>query len=399
VALKVRIAAPSKRSGFGLLAAGLVASVALVGSVSAVPPRPSQVIVIVPGCVVDPTDVLGWWRGNGDLAAAIGPGLDGSAAFATGIIGQGLAMDGTEVLSTGVLPVVSTGVTVETWLKPTVTGSTQTIMSRWDFPSTDDSARSYALFLDPSGSLTWSTDETSTRRPQEFSAAAPQLLDGRFHHVAATWDRSNTAIYVDGQLLMSGPSQGGTLNPATTTSFRLGSKAGAGNPFPFVGVLDEPTVIRRALSATEVQGIVDAGPKAKCLPDPVVVAGASGATTGAAARWKGANTGAEVFVGPLLPPSALPRSEANHTWTPGQSFDVSMAYSSTDNALTAAAGATAPVFGAIDVGGTPGSQMWHVTGADLAGDFTLTGRIEIDGAGFVGNEAMRVQATLGCAVV
>jgi hypothetical protein len=53
-------------------------------------------------------------------------------------------------------------------------------------------------------------------------------------------------------------------------------------------------------------------------------------------------------------------------------------------------------FGTIDVAGSPGAQTWHVTGAELTGDFTLTGRIEVDGAGFVGNEAMRVQATVGC---
>lgn len=424
-----------------------LSAVVLGSGVSASAPRPAQIIVTVPGCVVDPADVIGWWRGNGDLTAAIGPDLTGSATFAPTFLFQGFTLDGTETLATDALPAVSSGVTVETWLKPNAIGTTQAILSRWDFPSTDDSARSYALFLDPSGRLQWTTDETSTRRPQELSVAAPQLFNGRFHHVAATWDRSSMAIYVDGTLAISGPSQGGTLNPASTTQFRLGSKSGTGGQFGFVGLLDEPSVIRRALSATEVRDLVDAGPNAKCLPapGPVVAAGASSATPGAAARWKGANSGAEIFVGPLQPPSALPRSEATHTWTPGPGFDVVMSYNSTENTLTAtAAAATTAVFdfdtqgapgcaraswgvldvlvvdsrsdaglrftevaidgeplgdfGTIDVAGTPGAQAWHVTGADLAGDFTLTGRIEVGGAGFVGNEAMRVQTTVGCSV-
>ena len=416
----------------------------LVGSAAGAAPRSDQIVVIVPGCVVDPSDVLGWWRGNGDLTAAIGPDLAGSATFSSSIIGQGITLDGTQTLSVDGFPEVTNGVTVETWLRPTATGTTQTIMSRWDFPSTDDSARSYALFLDPSGRLVWSTDETSTRRPQDLIAEAPQLFNARFHHVAATWTATTMAVYVDGNLVISGPSQGGTLNPATTTQFRLGSKAGLGTTFPFVGVLDEPAVIRRALSATEVQGLVDAGPNAKCLPEPVpvVAAGASAATSGAAARWKGANSGAEVFVGPLLPPSALPRSEADHAWTPGTTFDVTATFNPTANTLTATAGATTAVFdfatqgapgcpaeswdvldvavadsradaglrftgaeidgipigdfGTVDVEGTPGFQAWHVTGFDLGAGFELTGRIEVDGAGFVGNEAMKVQATAGC---
>ena len=61
---------------------------ALAGSIaSASPNRSAQIIVTVPGCVVDPADVIGWWRGNGDLTAAIGPNLTGSANFASSIIG------------------------------------------------------------------------------------------------------------------------------------------------------------------------------------------------------------------------------------------------------------------------------------------------------------------------
>ena len=272
---------------------------------------------------------------------------------------------------------MSTGVTVESWIKPIATGTMQTIFSKWDFPSTDDSARSYVLFLDPSGGLLWSTDETSTRRPQELFAAAPQLFNGTFHHVAATWNQTTMAIYVDGNLVMSGPSQGGTLNPAATTQFRLGSKSGIGSPFGFAGVLDEPSVIGRALSATEITNLVDSGPNAKCLPDPVVTAGASGATTGAAARWKGANSGAEIFVGPMNSPSATPRSEADHSWSPGTSFDVTLTNNAAANTLTATATGTTTTTSTFDFAtqgaagcpwrrGTRSTFSWSTAASTLA---------------------------------
>jgi len=406
-----------------------------------------QIIVIVPGCIVDAVDIIAWWRGNGNVAATIGPDLTGSVAFAPGIIGQGMQLDNGDVLSVDAFPEVSTGLTVEAWIQPNDTGGVQTIFSRWDFPSTDDSARSYALFLEPGGRLVWSTDETSTRRPEEASTIVPLLFDGDFHHVAATWTSTTLAIYVDGTAILTVPSQGGVLNPASSTQFRLGSKSGLGDPFFFDGIIDEPAVIGRALSATEVSDLVDAGPNGKCAPvtGPTLTPGPSGAATGASARWKGANTGGEIFVGPMLPPAALPRSESNHLWTPGPGFDVTMVFDATENTLTGTAtGATtssvlydfdtqgapgcasanwdvldllvvdgradaglrvsdltvggAPLgdLGQIDIAGTPGAQAWSVTGVDFSQSFTATATIEVGGAGFVGNEGMRFQATTGC---
>jgi hypothetical protein len=406
---------------------------------------PAQIVVEVPGCVVDPSDVIGWWRGEDDLTAAIGPDLVGTTGFAPGLIDRGIALDGNQIISIDGFPEIQGGVTVETWIKPNPTSSISALLSRWDFPSTDDAARSFALFLHPDGRLVWSTDETSTRRPEEPSVTAPQLFDGAFHHVAATWSAQRIAIYVDGIEVLDVPSQGGVLNPAASTQFRLGSKAGLGNPFFFSGVLDEPTVISRALTATEILGIVDAGPNAKCVDEPTLNVGPSAATTGGAARWKGANTGAEIFVGPLLPPSALPRSEANHLWSPGSTFDVTMTYDPIAATIMATSSGGSPTtvtydftadtsptcprqdwntldllvvdsrtdaglrldgleidgvelgsVGTADVAGSPGAQAWHITGADIAQGFVPAGTIEIAGAGFVGNEGMRLQATAGC---
>jgi len=437
--------------GLAVVVLLIAAAIAATGGVAA-SSRPETIIIIVPGCVVDPADVLGWWRGD-SAVAAIGPNITGTVVSAPGLFGQAFTFDGSSVASVDAFPIVSTGVTVEAWVRPTQTDTIQTLFSRWDFPSVDDSSRSYALFLLPGGRLTWSTDETSTRRPEEPSVAAPQLFDGEYHHVAATWDQSTTAVYVDGIPVLSVPSQGGVLNPAVTTQFRLGSKAGLGDPFAYQGLIDEPSVIGRALTATEVNSLRGAGPNGKCLPTApppaptVLTAGASGATSGAAARWKGANSGAEIFVGPLLPPSALPRAEAQHTWSPGTSFDVTMTHDATADTMTATAtgaaigtaafdfnvaggapGCAKPLWNALDllvvdsrsdaglrvaavtldgvalgdvgvsdIAGTPGAQNWNVRGPDFSRTFVLTARIEVAGAGFVGNEALRFQATVGCA--
>ena len=105
------------------------------------------------------------------------------------------------------------------------------------------------------------TDETSTRRPEVLTAVAPQLLDGQLHHVAATWDRNRFALYIDGVELAAKASQGGTLNPASTTTVTIGGQI---RGLPANGVIDEPTIYARALTSIEIAGIHLADSAGKC---------------------------------------------------------------------------------------------------------------------------------------
>jgi subtilisin family serine protease len=210
------------------------------------------------------TGLVGWWRGDGSTAAAAGPALTGASAFGTGVAGQGFSLTGaTSLVANGVA--ASNGLSVSMWVKPVNTGLSQTLIGRWDFPSVDDTSRSFTVQLGPQGTLTFATDETSSRRPLELRAAAPTLFDGVFHHVAATWSQTTVAIYVDGTLVASTPSQGGTLNPASGTPLRIGSEGGpSSNAFPASGVIDEPAIWNRALTADEIRAIVAAGSSGLC---------------------------------------------------------------------------------------------------------------------------------------
>ena len=225
-----------------------------------------------PGCVVDTTGIIGWWRGEDDLAAQIGVPLQGTVAFDDGQVGRGISFDTSSDVFRPDLTSVSDGVTVEMWVRPTdlgFTGRTQALATRWDFPSTDDSARSYSLMLSPNSDLIWETDETSTRRPEVLSAAVPSIFDGEFHHVAATWNQVEIALYFDGVQVAIMPSQGGTLNPTPTTPFRLGSTTGGSAGFRYTGLMDEATLWGRALTSAEVAAISTSGASGKCTFVPV----------------------------------------------------------------------------------------------------------------------------------
>jgi Tol biopolymer transport system component len=244
----------------------LLGALAITSTTVAAPARADIITVEVPGCVIPAIDVLGWWKGQDNLAARIGPDLVGDPGFVNGFFGRAFSFNGTTTTAT-VAPLgpVSTGVTVEMYIRPIRTGSTMTLASRWDFPGIDDAARSYRLAIDAQDNLVWETDETSTRRPEALIVPATSLFDGLIHHVAATWDTSQFALYIDGVLVGSRASQGGLLNPASSVPFRLGMSSGLGGGSRYQGMIDEPSILRRALTATEVDKLYNAGPNSKCV--------------------------------------------------------------------------------------------------------------------------------------
>ena len=223
-----------------------------------------------PGCAVDPSGLIGWWRGQDELAAEVGPDLTGDSGFVDARVRRGFVMRPDDALSASGLPTVGAGVSVVAWVRPDVAAATsgrvQTLISRWDDPTADDHARSFSLRLDPFGVLTWSTDDTTSRRPLELRAGVPQVLDGDWHHVAATWDATAATVYLDGVEVATVPSQGGTLEPADGVALRIGAKGGLGPSFAYEGSIDEPAVFARALDATEVAAIVAAGADGICDP-------------------------------------------------------------------------------------------------------------------------------------
>jgi Concanavalin A-like lectin/glucanases superfamily/FG-GAP repeat len=257
-----------RRSTFlGLLVAS---TLVILAGTSAPVATPSAAADPTPGCVVDLTGAIGWWRGEDVPLAQIGVDVIGTVGYADGAVGRGFAFGPTTDARVDGLTTVTDAVSVEMWVRPDpASGRSQALLTRWDFPSTDDSARSYSLVLDPFGSLVWSTDEETLRRPVDMLASVPAIFDGGFHHVAATWDQTSFSVYFDGLLVGSSPSQRGTLNPAVSTSVRFGAKSGLGDRFAYSGVIDEPTIWSRSLTAPEVAAIHGAGIAGKCSFVPV----------------------------------------------------------------------------------------------------------------------------------
>ena len=111
---------PPRPRALGTAFALAASAIALTSLTSAAPDdAAADIIVVVPGCVVDPSDIIGWWPGEDDLQAAIGPDLTGPAGFGNALFGRGFSLNGTHDLSAAGADAVSTGVTVEAWMRPT----------------------------------------------------------------------------------------------------------------------------------------------------------------------------------------------------------------------------------------------------------------------------------------
>src|SRR5262249_4849015 len=112
----------------------------------------------------------------------------------------------------------------------------------------------YGLYIDQNGTPTLSKIGIDQTKP------TIAITDLNFHHLAVTKSGSAVMFYVDGAAFPAPD-----YNPGFT--FSTGAAIGARSDNldnSFLGTIDEVSVYGRALSATEIQGIYNAGVSGKC---------------------------------------------------------------------------------------------------------------------------------------
>jgi len=84
----------------------------------------------------------------------------------------------------------------------------------------------------------------------------PNIADGIWHHVVATWNGTTAYLYVDNSK-STGQSWAHTMAYCTTTKFNLGKSIYNSNYW--TGSLDEVGIWNRALTDTEVSQLYNSG--------------------------------------------------------------------------------------------------------------------------------------------
>jgi len=235
-----------------------------------------------PTCISPPSDLVSWWRGEGN-ASDSKDGADGSlyggATFAPGQVGQCFSFDGLNdainVPDVAALALTSS-LTIEGWLyvtnPPSVPGM---VLFRGDTRSGLDP---YYVSLEPragtSGMLGFVVCGV-----ENINAwiNAPMPLEA-WTHVAATLDDATglMTLYTNGVVAAQTTTTIrplGPLSPGASAGIGIGNHScqpGIFN-YPFRGRIDELSVYSRALSAAEIQGIYTADGLGKCHQPPSIV--------------------------------------------------------------------------------------------------------------------------------
>jgi hypothetical protein len=213
--------------------------------------------------------LVGWWRGEMDALDALGldngtlyggPGWGWWVGYAFDLNGTSAYVD---VPDNAILDPTA-AITVEAWInpQPPLNSFAPIVKKAGEGQGTD---HGYSLELyGPSAVAFWVFLNGSGWIP----SPAVAFTANQWNHVAGVYDGSSVALYLNGQLVGT-PTYAPGLIVASGNHLQIGHDPSNPGRY-FHGLIDEPSVYNRALSAGQIQAIYSAGSVGKCL-GPVIV--------------------------------------------------------------------------------------------------------------------------------
>jgi hypothetical protein len=227
-------------------------------------------------CVVPPNNQAGWWTGDATANDAVGGGngsLQGGASFTTGRVGQAFAFNGTSSYVQVGNPAnlrLTAAITIEAWINPRAVRTQSAgpamgaILTKWAqrFSDTPDSD-SFGLWIIQEGGAVKLFSALHQAGGVEPNIQGGSIPLNTWTHVAMTFDSATSQfiLYVNGNAVTTGISPGGIYS--TDHAVQIGREDSyIGRVFD--GLIDEAAIYSRALSASEIAAIYDAGSNGKC---------------------------------------------------------------------------------------------------------------------------------------
>ena len=234
-------------------------------------------------CFPAPSGMVGWWPLDGNWIDLINgdTGIaSGGTNFATGKVAQAMVFNGSNrsvriPASTNLDVGSGGGMSIETWIKPASVSSAQPLVE-WNSNAGGSAGIGAQFWIavgasgGGSGSL-WANLIESNLTPHQLSSTTGLVVANVYQHVALTYDKSSgmAVIYLNG-VSVAQANLGTNFVPSTKSDVYLGLRPPGGfGPVYYNGAMDEVSIYSRALTATEVQGIYNAGSAGKCqAPNP-----------------------------------------------------------------------------------------------------------------------------------
>ena len=196
-------------------------------------------------CATPPSGMVSWWHADGNYNDAVGSNngtSGGDVTFGPGEINQGFQLDGTtnsrvSVPDSPSLDLTS-AITIDAWIS--FTSPTGRIVDK-------------ITAFDTNGYLLDLVDGQARLFVAGYGLESPAVLTpGVLTHVAGSFDGTTMSLYVNGVLVASLATDGRPI-PVNSNPLNFGvDSSGDSN---YTGIIDEPRIFNRTLSADEIAAI------------------------------------------------------------------------------------------------------------------------------------------------
>ena len=235
-------------------------------------------------CSPAPVGLQAWWSADGnalDSRSRNNATLRGGAGFAAGQVGQAFSLNGVtgSAFTAPDNPIYElSSLTLEAWIR--VDGLPQSgRLGMVIFRGDDEPFRDpYYLAILPNGKLRFHI-ETVSGVAEDLETTNPIPL-GQFTHVGGTFDASSGEMRIYVNSTLAAPVITTAVRPRLQLNNSLNPGIGIGNIGStstvtvldqiFNGLIDEPAIYNRELSASEIAAIAGAGTAGKCKPTATV---------------------------------------------------------------------------------------------------------------------------------
>ena len=231
-----------------------------------------------PSCTPAPSGLISWWPGEGNAQDVTGNnnGTPQNITYTNGEVGQAFVFSGSSsqimVPASPSLNVgLGSGFTFETWIN-TADFSFQSICE-WNningngtgsFGGGAIGAHLELNEYNADGSL-WGNIIDTSANAHIINTVGGVITPNTWQHVAMTYDKTSGVAVLYRNGVMVATQNLGVFTPQTSSDFFMGNRpAGPFSPLYFNGKMDEPSLYNRALSASEIKSIYNAGSAGKC---------------------------------------------------------------------------------------------------------------------------------------
>ena len=155
-----------------------------------------------------PTGIVSWYKAedNADDAVGNNHGTAHAIKYGPGVVGRAFQFDGECYVRIPNAPSLnSPAITVEAWVKSSGDGTTAQGVYRYLVAKGvhADEAASYGLYTGCTGGLFFYVYDR-TLDAAVSKGPGPEFWDGKWHHVAGTFDGATVRLYVDGKQVGNG---------------------------------------------------------------------------------------------------------------------------------------------------------------------------------------------------